>query len=122
MLGGEGRSKNPKFLSLSSLEVRPIFANERHEWDSLMGQYHYLGLRNIVGESVRYVALLENRWVALIGWGTAAFKNRHREAWIGWRPEIQWQRLKFIANNVRFLILDSIPNLASKVLSLNLKR
>jgi hypothetical protein len=122
MLGGEDRSEHPKVLSLSSLEVRPIFAHERYEWDSLMGQYHYLGLRNIVGESVRYVALLERRWVALIGWGTAAFKNRHRDAWIGWSPEIQWQRLKLIANNVRFLILDGMPNLASKVLSLNLKR
>ncbi len=37
---------------------------------------------------------------------------------------MQWQRLSLIVNNARFLILPGIriPNLASKVLSLNVKR
>lgn len=89
-----------------------------------MREHHYLGLRAIVGEAMRYVALLDGRWAALVGWGACAFKNRHRDEWIGWDPEIQWRRLKFLANNTRFLILPSarIPNLASKVLSLNLRR
>ena len=110
--------------SLKSLLVRPIVAHERNEWDSLMARHHYLGLRSIVGEAMRYVAILDGRWVAIIGWGAAAFKSRHRDAWIGWKPQLQWQRLKFISNNVRFLILPDvhIPNLASKILSLNLKR
>jgi hypothetical protein len=110
--------------SLKSLLVRPIVAHERNEWDSLMARHHYLGLRGIVGEAMRYVAILDGFWVAIIGWGAAAFKSRHRDAWIGWKPQLQWQRLKFISNNVRFLILPDvhIPNLASKILSLNLKR
>jgi len=110
--------------SLRSLLVRPIVAHERNEWDSLMACHHYLGLRSIVGEAMRYVAILDGRWVAIIGWGAAAFKSRHRDTWIGWKPQLQWQRLKFISNNVRFLILPDvhIPNLASKILSLNLKR
>lgn len=110
--------------SLKSLLVRPIVSHERNDWDSLMAHYHYLGLRGIVGEAMRYVAILDGRWVAIIGWGAAAFKSRHRDEWIGWKPQLQWQRLKFISNNVRFLILPDvhIPNLASKILSLNLKR
>jgi hypothetical protein len=107
-----------------SLEVRPIIAAEREQWDGLMTRYHYLGNSRIAGKGLRYVAMLEGRWVALVGWGAAALKNRHRDAWIGWRPELKWQRLKFLANNVRYLILPAgrIPHLASKILSANLKR
>jgi hypothetical protein len=104
--------------------VRPIRPNERDHWDGLMSVYHYLGFHSLVGESLRYVAEVPYRWLALLGWSTAAFKCRPRDAWIGWSPTVQWQRLSLIANNSRFLILPGVhvPNLASKVLSLNLKR
>lgn len=47
-----------------------------------------------------------------------------RDRWLGWPPVLQYQRLAFLANNGRFLILPEArrPNLASRVLSLNLKR
>src|SRR4030067_67359 len=67
-----------------TLVVRPIMASEREAWDTLMDRHHYLGFRVIVGESLRYVAFLGKRPVALIGGGAAAFKRRHRDAWIGW--------------------------------------
>jgi hypothetical protein len=89
-----------------------------------MNRHHYLGFRAIVGESFRYAAFLGSSPVALIGWGAAAFKSRHRDIWIGWEPHLQWRRLGFIANNVRFLILPDvcIPNLASRILGRNLRR
>ncbi|MEA3301164.1 MAG: DUF4338 domain-containing protein, partial [Pseudomonadota bacterium] len=89
-----------------------------------MAQHHYLGFRTLVGEAMQYVALLDGHWVALLGWGAAAFKNRHRDAWIGWHPALQWQRLPWVANNGRFLMLPDChrPNLASKVLAVNLHR
>lgn len=109
---------------LDSLVVRPVLPEEQFEWDRLMACHHYLGFRRIVGEAMRYVAIFDGRWVALLGWGAAAFKCSHRDAFIGWKPEIQWQRLKLVANNVRFLILPDvrIKNLASKTLALNTKR
>lgn len=111
-------------LDLKRVSVRLIKSTEENNWDSLMSQHHYLGFRCLVGETLKYIAEINGEWVALIGWGTAAFKNRHRDQWIGWLPEQQWQRLKYIANNQRFLILPEIriKNLASKILSLNLKR
>ncbi len=111
-------------LDLNQITVRLIKSTEAKLWDSLMSQYHYLGFRCLVGETLKYIAEINGQWIALIGWGTAAFKNRHRDKWIGWLPEQQWQRLKYIANNQRFLILPEIrvKNLASKILSLNLKR
>ena len=113
-----------KRFAFDSVIVRPIFSNERCHWDALMAKYHYLGFKSLVGRSIRYVAQVHNHWVALIGWASSALKCSVRDAWIGWPEPIQWQRLHLIANNSRFLILPhvQIPNLASKILSLNLKR
>ncbi len=106
------------------LVVRPIHLHERSQWDRLMAVHHYLGFKTLVGESLRYVAEIKGQWVALIGWSAAVFKCKPRDQWIGWTQPIQWQRLHLIANNSRFLILPGyhIKNLASKILSLNLKR
>lgn len=111
-------------LSLKSLVVRPIDDSERDRWDSLMRKYHYLGLKQLVGEQIRYIALIQGRWVALIGWASAAYKNGHRDQWIGWSSEQRIKRLHFVVNNSRFLILPGMrfKNLASKILALNLKR
>ena len=111
-------------VPFSEIDVRLIHPGERDDWDSLMSAHHYLGLLSLVGESLRYVAEVPERWLALLGWSTAAFKCQARDAWIGWLPTVQWQRLSLIANNARFLILPGIriPNLASKVLSLNVKQ
>ena len=109
---------------LKKLVVRPIFPQERLHWRYLMEHHHYLGDRVIVGEHLLYVALLEGEIVGCIGWGAAALRVPVRDEFIGWDFETKSQRLGFIANNVRFLILPHIriKNLASRILSLNLKR
>ncbi|MDY0323568.1 MAG: ISAs1 family transposase [Candidatus Carbobacillus sp.] len=114
----------PPQTELSSLVVRPIEPEEETRWKQLMDKHHYLGFRQLVGESMKYVAELNGQWVALLGWGTAAFKCGPRDEWIGWSREQQWRRLIFVTNNSRFLILPGvrIPNLASKILAMNLKR
>lgn len=110
---------------LRSIEVRPICRSERSPWDDLMRQYHYLGFHCLVGESLRYIALFQGHWLALLGWSAAALKCKVRDRWIGWPSLLQWQRLSLVANNSRFLILPNkihIPNLASRILALNCKR
>lgn len=109
---------------VGQVRVRLILPGERLQWDELMEKHHYLGLRGLVGKTLRYVALFENHWLALVGWQGAALKCQARDEWIGWVPVLQYQRLHLIANNTRFLILPGvrIPNLASRVLSLNLRR
>lgn len=111
-------------VGLQNLSIRPIDPQESLEWDRLMTQHHYLGHDHLVGQSLKYVAELAGQWVALLGWASPAFKCRARDEWIGWSKEQQWQRLKYVVNNVRFLILPGvqIPNLASKALSLNCRR
>jgi len=113
-----------EYVSLNDLIVRPIKSNEEERWNQLMSKHHYLGFNSLVGNSLKYVAILDGRWVALLGWSAAALNNQCRDQWIGWTREQQYQRLKYIANNTRFLILPDIhiKNLASKTLALNLKR
>ena len=109
--------------NLNEVMVRPVRFDERPRYKQLMDAFHYLGFNRVVGESIWYLATLHDQWVALLVWAAAALKSRHREAWIGWDPACKTRRLHLIANNVRFLILpEGIPNLASKVLSLNLKQ
>jgi hypothetical protein len=104
--------------------VRLVTAAEQSLWNSLMKRHHYLGFHSLIGQSLRYVAVHEDRWLALLGWSAAALKCRVRDQWIGWSPALKLQRLPMVVNNSRFLILPdvSVPNLASRVLSLNMKR
>lgn len=109
---------------LNRVVVRPIRADEAQRWAESVQRYHYLGYRGIAGRALRYVATLQGEWVALIGWGSAAFRCRARDQYIGWDDESREKRLHLVANNVRFVLLPSagLKNLASKVLSLNLRR
>lgn len=93
-------------------------------WEYYLRKYHYLGYKCIPGKSLRYVATIDNNWVALLGGGSAALKCAARDRFIGWNEETKLKRLYLITNNVRFLILPwiRIKNLASRVLALNLKR
>jgi hypothetical protein len=112
-------------LDLYKMRVRPAGMSEREKWRELMNEQHYLGFKGAAGEQVWYIAEDENeRWIALIGWSSCAFKSAHRDKLIGWQSHIQMKRLKYIANNFRFLILQPyrIKNLASRILSLNIKR
>jgi predicted transposase YbfD/YdcC len=110
--------------NLDFLVVRPIFRKEAGMWDELMRAHHYLGFNILPGKSLKYVALLDGQWVALLGWGAAALKNGPREKWLGWSLEQKTQRLNYVVNNQRFLILPGVDlkNLASKALALNTKR
>jgi hypothetical protein len=111
-------------LRQCGFRLRPVLRQEMNRWSTLMRQHHYLGFGRIVGQSLCYLATYADQWVALIGWGSAAFQCAARDQWIGWQRSLQFKRLHLIANNVRFLILPDwhIPNLASHLLALNLKR
>ncbi|MEO5334962.1 MAG: ISAs1 family transposase [Magnetococcus sp. YQC-5] len=109
---------------LKAIRVRPVEHHEQARWYELLAQHHYLGAPAKVGKTLLHVATLNEQWVALLGWSSPALKCAARDQWIGWLPVLQWQRLHFIANNNRFLILPDfhLPNLASRVLGLSLQR
>ncbi len=89
-----------------------------------MQEYHYLGSLAKISETLWYVATWSNQWVALVSFSASALKCAARDRWIGWNLRHQYDRLKLIVNNSRFLILPDwhIPNLGSRILSLCQKR
>ena len=89
-----------------------------------MKEHHYLPFHGVMGKGLRHVAVHGEIWLALIGWRPGAFKLAARDRWIGWSPQQQFRRLHLIANNSRFVILttERVPNLASRVLGLSLRR
>ncbi|MBU2455625.1 MAG: DUF4338 domain-containing protein [Proteobacteria bacterium] len=93
-------------------------------YNSLVEQHHYLGYVQIVGNHLKYIAFAGDIPVACIGWGAAAWAIQGREAFIGWTKDVKNNRLHFIANNTRFLVLPwvTVKCLASKVMALNIKR
>jgi hypothetical protein len=110
--------------TLRTVEVRPIRREERPRWVRLMREHHYLGFEGMVGEQISYVATEGERWVALLAWSASALKISARDRWIGWSEWVKFNRSKLVVNNSRFLILPGsrVPNLASRVLGLSLRR
>ncbi len=109
---------------LTELIVRPVVKSEEGEYKRLMQKHHYLGFVPKIGETAWYIAEYRGKWVSLINFSVSALKCANRDQWIGWDHRRQYGRLKLVVNNNRFLILPDfhIQNLASKVLSLCLKR
>jgi hypothetical protein len=115
-----GRLK--EFLPIDLRMVRGSSQEVLH--NSLIQQYHYLGYRQIVGPCLKYMAYIQNRPIACLSWGAAAWKVACRDQFIGWSPSSRSKNLSLILNNTRFLILPwvRIPHLASHLLSQSIKR
>jgi hypothetical protein len=115
------RSRGSKGLPLSKrpVQIRVIGAKERKRFDALMGQYHYLGEGHPAGDTMRMVAELGGEWVGLLMWGSACYRLKPRDEFIGWTPTQRAQRQKLVVQNRRFLLLvdrGEHPNLASHIL------
>jgi len=93
-------------------------------YNSLVQQHHYLGYRQIVGNHLKYIAFIDERPVACLGWGSSSWSVNSRDSFIGWDKPTKEKNLQLVVNNTRFLILPwvSVKYLASKILALNAKR
>jgi len=107
-------------MDLSEVVVRPVERGEEGRYQEQMRCHHYLGALPKIGETLWYVATYREDWVALASFSAAAWKCAVRDRWIGWDFRHQYDRLKLIANNSRFLILPQWhrPNLGSRTLAL----
>lgn len=101
------------------MEPVPPRHPDRMIFSSYLAQHHYLGYRGPVGETLAYLIRdRQERDLACVLFGAAAWKTRPRDAWIGWDDATRARRLLYITNNVRFLILPwvRVPHLASHLL------
>jgi len=89
-------------------------------WNEYIDRYHYLGYKPLPGAQLRYFAYAEERLVALLGFGAAAWKSGARDEWIGWSRAQRHRNLPAVVNNARFLILPwvRVAHLASKLLAM----
>jgi len=120
--------KNPICKNISDLknvEIKMVRHTDLEPlYNSLIQEHHYLGYCQIVGNHLKYIAFISERPVACLGWGSAAWSVKSRDSFIGWDKKTKEQRLHFVANNTRFLVLPwvSVKFLASKILSLNARQ
>ena len=108
------------------MRISLVARNEEPLYHQLMATHHYLGFLPKIGRTLWYVATYHEQWVGLLSFSAAAWKCAVRDRWIGWdfHHQYDYDRLKLIATNSRFLILPHWhrPNLGSKILSLCQKR
>ena len=88
-------------------------------WNEYVDRYHYLGYTPIAGAQLKYLVYCRDRLLALLGFGSSAWKIAPRDWYIGWSDEKREQNLNLVVNNARFLILPWVgsKNLASTILS-----
>jgi len=71
-----------------------------------LSHFHYLGFGGTVGQNLQYVVRDQRqRPLACLVFGAAAWKCQDRDSYIGWTAAQRQQRLAWVANNGRFLIL-----------------
>jgi hypothetical protein len=104
------------------LTITPLARRDpqTYTFSRLLARHHYLGYLGPVGENIAYrVQDRSGRDLACVLFGAAAWKVAPRDQWIGWLPSARPQRLAWIANNNRYLILPGVkvPHLASHILA-----
>ncbi len=107
--------------ALRPLRVQPVCcADDQALFGCLLDRYHYLGYGGAVGENLKYLVRdRAERPVACLLFGSAAWKVRPRDEFIGWQPTTRERNLGWLTNNMRFLIPPwvRVPHLASHILA-----
>jgi hypothetical protein len=100
-----------EFRQVRRTSAEPLF-------NSLIEQHHYLGYTQPVGEHLKYLVYAQDRPIACLAWSSAPRHLGCRDRFIGWSIEARRRNIRFIAYNLRFLILPwvEVPHLASHIL------
>lgn len=100
-------------------------SDEEQRFHHYLACHHYLGFHRTVGENMKYLVRdSQGRDLACVLFGSAAWKTKPRDQFIGWSHETRARNLLWITNNTRFLILPwvRVPHLASHVLGRIIRR
>lgn len=85
-------------------------------FNSLLEQHHYLGYEQPVGEHLKYLLWGRSRPIACLAWSSAPRHLGARDRYIGWSPAARRQNIRFIAYNLRYLLVPwvRVKHLASQ--------
>lgn len=89
-----------------------------------MERYHELGYGVPVGPRLKYFVEMVGEPIACLAFGGAAWRVEARDRWIGWSSEQRERNLRYVVNNIRFVIFPwaCVRNLLSRLLSLAARR
>src|SRR5664279_1094622 len=105
-----------------SLQARPAWADELPRLRAELEAQHWLGYR-ATGQTIRYVGLVEEAWVAVAVFGAAALSCTVRERTLCWDPDVKTSRLPLLVANSRLCVLPGAPtHTASAFLAACLRR
>ena len=108
-----------KLRDLGRLEFQLVRRTaEEPLFNSLLEQHHYLGYEQGVGENLKYLVWGQSRPIACLAWSSAPRHLGARDRFIGWSAQARRQNIRFLAYNLRFLLLPwvQVPHLASHIL------
>ena len=108
------------------LRIRVIEAEEEiGRFNELLKQKHYIGEAKPAGDFLRQVVEDEQgQWLGLLAWGSACYRLKDRDVWIGWNNTQRAERQKLVVQNRRYLLLNERgerPNLGSQALALAMR-
>jgi hypothetical protein len=123
-----------RLSEIQPLEFRQVRRTpEEALFNSLIEQYHYQHHVQPVGEQLKFLVWAqppqrqgpvagdpgERRPIACLAWSSSPRHLASRDRFIGWSPEARRQNIRFLAYNLRFLILPwvSVAHAASHILS-----
>jgi hypothetical protein len=116
-----GQPVTSTLAQLEPLSLREVSAEPAaRAWvKAALARFHYLGFGGAVGENLQYVVRdAQNRPLACLVFGAAAWKCQDRDRFISWSAAQRQKHLALVANNTRFLILPwiRVPDLGSWIL------
>ena len=101
---------------LEDLVLETVKGREQsYLWNEYIDRYHYLGYTPLPGAQLRYFAITRGQVVALFGFSASAWKTEPRDRFIGWTKEQRENRLQYVVNNSRFLILPWVMTSSSGI-------
>ncbi len=104
---------------LGDLEFRLVRRTpEEAIFNGLIAQHHYLGYTQPCGEHLKYLVCAGDRPLAGLAWSSPPRHLAPRDRFIGWSAEARRRNIRFIAYNLRFIVLPwvRVPHLASHIL------
>jgi len=109
---------------LGALRVEPVEGQEQKLFNEYIQRYHPLGYRQPIGYQMRYFITTDRGMLGCLLFSGAAKSLGARDRWIGWTETQRLQRLAWVVNLNRHLVLPwvQVRNLSSHVLSIVCRR
>lgn len=110
---------------LGALRVEPVEGRQEQKlFNEYIERYHPLGYRQPIGYQMRYFVKSDRGRLGCLLFSGAAKSLGARDRWIGWTETQRLQRLAWVVNLSRHLVLPwvQVRNLSSHVLSIVCRR